>query len=253
MRTSAPAKWFRLYAEFATDPKVQMLSEQDQRRLLMLFCLRCSNGDVTLQCNAVAFQLRISNSEWAETRANLIAQNLINEDNKPVAWEKRQFDSDTSAERVRKHREEKKRSCNVTSNGDVTPQRQRQRQSQRQTLTPSATTAASTDDRFENFWSAYPKKTGKEAARKSWSKVPKPADTLQAILKALVWQRESEQWNKEGGQFIPNPATYLNQQRWLDEPPAQVANGLSRFGRQSAAAAERWLQGQDLSEGDSHA
>ena len=41
-------QWFRLYAEFAHDPKVQMLSEVDQRRYIMLLCMRC-NGDVTLQ------------------------------------------------------------------------------------------------------------------------------------------------------------------------------------------------------------
>ena len=41
--------WFRMYHELAVDPKVQMLSEIDQRRYLMLLCLRCCNGDVTLQ------------------------------------------------------------------------------------------------------------------------------------------------------------------------------------------------------------
>ena len=40
--------WFRLYSEFATDPKVQMMSESYQRRFIMLLCIRC-NGDVTLQ------------------------------------------------------------------------------------------------------------------------------------------------------------------------------------------------------------
>lgn len=40
--------WFRLYAEFATDPKVQMMSEAEQRRCVIRMCIRC-NGDVTLQ------------------------------------------------------------------------------------------------------------------------------------------------------------------------------------------------------------
>ena len=57
--------WFRMYAEFATDPKVQMMSEADQRRFVMLLCLRCSNDDVTLHDDEVAFQLRISNDEWS--------------------------------------------------------------------------------------------------------------------------------------------------------------------------------------------
>ena len=117
----APMRWFRMYAEFATDPKVQMLSEQDQRRFLMLLCLRCSNGDVTLHETEIAFQLRITSDEWAATKAVLVERNLISQDNKPTAWESRQYASDSSAARVRKHREalklSQKRKCNVT----VTP------------------------------------------------------------------------------------------------------------------------------------
>ena len=68
--------WFRLYSEFATDPKVQMMSESYQRRFIMLLCIRC-NGDVTLQDEEVAFQLRISNEEWLETKAVFVSKELI--------------------------------------------------------------------------------------------------------------------------------------------------------------------------------
>jgi len=67
---------------------------------------------------------------------------------------------------------------------------------------------------FDRFWSAYPKKVGKEAARKSFAKVRAPIDTLLAAVEA---QKRSEQWRKENGRFIPNPATWLNQGRWEDE------------------------------------
>lgn len=110
-------QWFRLYAEFANDPKIQMMSESNQRRYVMLLCIRC-NGDVTLQDEEVAFQLRISNEEWATTKALFVSKELITEDNKPAAWDKRQFASDSSAARVSKHRAKKKEQCNVT----VTPQ-----------------------------------------------------------------------------------------------------------------------------------
>lgn len=119
MRTDNPATWFRLYAEFATDPKVQMLSESDQRRFIMVLCLRCRNGDVTLLDTEVAFQLRVSEDEWASTKDTLVSKNLIDDDNKPVAWEKRQFSSDSSSERVARHRAKKK----TISNCDVTLQK----------------------------------------------------------------------------------------------------------------------------------
>lgn len=70
---------------------------------------------------------------------------------------------------------------------------------------------------FDNFWEAYPKKTGKGAAETAWKKIKSPADTLLLILSALSKQKTSDQWRKDGGQFIPNPATYLNQRRWEDE------------------------------------
>jgi len=108
--------WFRMYSEFANDPKVQRLSETDQRRFVMLLCIRCSNGDVTLQDEDVTFQLRISDEEWQATKVALLSKNLIGKDNKPSAWEKRQFSSDTSAARVAKHRA----LHNEQSNGDVT-------------------------------------------------------------------------------------------------------------------------------------
>ena len=70
---------------------------------------------------------------------------------------------------------------------------------------------------FLEFWSSYPRKEGKGAAIKAWRKIKSPKETLQLILIALEWQKQTEQWTKENGQYIPMPATYLNQQRWLDE------------------------------------
>lgn len=114
--------WFRMYSEFATDPKVQMLSEADQRRFLMLLCLRCSNGDVTLQDAECAFQMRISEAEYAQTKAVLVARGLIDEDNQPTAWEKRQYRSDSSKFRVSSHRERKRKEAKTNCNVTVTPQ-----------------------------------------------------------------------------------------------------------------------------------
>jgi len=71
---------------------------------------------------------------------------------------------------------------------------------------------------FETFWQAYPKKVAKRMAWKVWEKQQPP---LQDVLIALSWQREQDQWAKDGGQFVPHPTTYLNQGRWEDEKPEQ--------------------------------
>ena len=76
------------------------------------------------------------------------------------------------------------------------------------------------DDGFEQFWNAYPKKVGKTAAKKSWDKAKPDIDL---VLIALLWQVNQVQWKKENGQFIPNPSTYINQGRWLDEMEEEEA------------------------------
>ena len=72
---------------------------------------------------------------------------------------------------------------------------------------------------FDAFWLAYPKKVGKQAALKAWSKLKPDAELTQTILQAVEYQRKSAQWKRDGGQYIPNPATWLNQGRWEDELP----------------------------------
>ena len=71
-------------------------------------------------------------------------------------------------------------------------------------------------DGFDDFWKAYPKKTGKDRALVAWKKKNPP---LIEVLEALQWQSISNQWTKDDSKYIPNPATYLNDGRWKDEPP----------------------------------
>lgn len=92
----------------------------------------------------------------------------------------------------------------------------------KKTAAAAAGSLSRSEHDFSVFWEKYPKKVGKEAARKTWAKIKNSAEVLVLCVEALAWQIESEQWKKDGGQFIPNPATYLNQQRWLDEKPPAV-------------------------------
>lgn len=81
----------------------------------------------------------------------------------------------------------------------------------------STTPVSKNEERFNRFWEVYPKKVGKGAARKSWDKC-RPSEELTARMIAAVRQQaQSDQWRRDGGQYIPNPATWLNQERWEDE------------------------------------
>ncbi len=98
------------------------------------------------------------------------------------------------------------------------------------------------EEQFDMFWSVYPKKVGKQAARKAFEKVPGSA--YPKLIPAVEEQKQSLQWQREGGRFIPNPATWLNQGRWDDE----VAGGRekSRAAQEldeSYAMMRRWADG----------
>jgi hypothetical protein len=74
------------------------------------------------------------------------------------------------------------------------------------------------DEAFEAFWASFPRKVGKLAAKREWDRIRPTPEVVEAMAKALEWQRE--QWDDP--QYIPHPRTWLHQGRWMDEPPVPV-------------------------------
>jgi 5-methylcytosine-specific restriction endonuclease McrA len=95
--------WFRLYAEFADDPKVQIMSEAMQRRLVMLMCSRCK--EEVLTDDQRAFYWRISPEELETTKRVFINYGFIDANWNLRHWDDRQFLSDSSKERVKRYRD----------------------------------------------------------------------------------------------------------------------------------------------------
>lgn len=81
---------------------------------------------------------------------------------------------------------------------------------------------ASCDARFELFWQAYPKKVGKDSARKAFDKRKPDEQMVSEMVRALEIQKQTEQWTKNNGEFVPHPATWLNAGRWMDELPSDT-------------------------------
>lgn len=84
-----------------------------------------------------------------------------------------------------------------------------------------AASQRSTDTRFSQFWQAYPKKRDKQRAEKAFAKAISKTD-LETMLQALHTQKQSMDWQKDGGQYIPLASTWLNGCRWEDEIPQEV-------------------------------
>lgn len=124
-------RWFRFYDEALEDPKVQRLSPQLFKTWVNLLCLSSKAGGKLPSDDDIAFKLRMSIHDAKQQVEDLILVGLIDVGPKgsrfPHNWSDRQFASDSSAERVRKHRKTKKKLvCNVTCNAEVTPQTQNQ-------------------------------------------------------------------------------------------------------------------------------
>lgn len=93
---------------------------------------------------------------------------------------------------------------------------------------------------FDQFWAAYPRKVAKPTARRAFEKkFREHGNALNAGLAA--W---NEYWDasKQELQFIPHPATWLNQERYLDEPPP-VAVSSSKSAR-SISVLQRMAAGE---------
>lgn len=73
------------------------------------------------------------------------------------------------------------------------------------------------DNLFDRFWSVYPRKTAKVEARKKFDKLNPDEELLKIMINAIEQQKQSEQWTKDNGQYIPHPATWIHQRRWEDE------------------------------------
>ena len=80
--------------------------------------------------------------------------------------------------------------------------------------TPNAPSEA-----FAAFWTRYPsqRKADKSGAWKKWQ--DKKLDAIaEEVMAGLSRWLASEDWRRQGGQYIPGPVPWLNQEKWLAYP-----------------------------------
>ena len=91
-----------------------------------------------------------------------------------------------------------------------------------------------TETGFQEWYKVYPNKKKPMDAEKAWKQTKDKHPPLKDMLAVLEQQKTSAGWTKDGGQFIPYPATYLRAGQWDDEPdapstPQAKAKGLIPF------------------------
>lgn len=94
---------------------------------------------------------------------------------------------------------------------------------------------------FDRWYEVYPKKRGRLSAEKAWEHVrPRPTDDLVDVMVAKVQEwTGSDEWDRNGGQFVPNPSTWINQGRWTDGAPSAPGSNVKQFQKRYETPAER--------------
>jgi hypothetical protein len=221
-------RWLRLYDDTINDPKILKLPEATRWHWIAMLCIASKNDGVLPALDDVSIQLRVTAAKATEIIAVLVKAGLIDKTETgfaPHNWSGRQYHSDSSAERMRRHRDRKKASpSDVTSDdgdggGDVTVTLQIQNtETDTETEKKKDSPLRSDDwpkDYGDQFWQAYPRKTEKLSAMKKLATLRKSGIVTFADLMAGV-KRYAAAGTEP--QYTKHPTTWLNAGCWADEP-----------------------------------
>ncbi|MFC3454046.1 hypothetical protein [Amycolatopsis speibonae] len=132
-----------------------------------------------------------------------------------------------------------------TPKSAVTGNREQVTGNEEKDLATAAAPAVPVPDLFDAFWSNYPRKANKQQAKKAWPKACKKLSPERLVKAAAYW---AGQWETAGveTQHIPHASTFLNNERWNDEPPRSrttpAASPTDAFAQQFLAAGRQPTQ-----------
>lgn len=204
-------KWLRLYHDLLNDPKVQRLDSETFKRWINLLCLASMNdqrGELPSDIDC-AFALRINDvSSMRATIKTLVEAGLIERHGNTLrihGWHARQHASDTSTDRVRRHRDRAKAvesreetdgetPCNVTATLHETPRNESETSPKRYSNGPDTDTdtdtEADTEADADAEVSASPSRSPKRSARASPAKPSKDWKPRNEHEKLIAWWAE---------------------------------------------------------------
>lgn len=180
--------WLKLHRKTLDSHDFYSIPEQIRWQWFALLCLSDDNGFISEDDDSIAWRLRVKQFD-----PSVFLGKLLISDGVPMQ-------------------------IRCKSDGD--PPRGEEKRGEEKIKPHSSPAAMSVC--FDAFWFAYPRKVGKATALKTWSKLKLDSKSNE-ILEAIARCKNSEQWRKEGGAFVPHPTTWLNRGGWDDNPVTEVA------------------------------
>ena len=241
--------WFRWHHGSVNDPKFQLVAKKAGASvaevLAVWACLleAASSADDRGDVGGTDFEaldcaLGLTDGKSAFIYERMCERGLLDaESGRVSSWDKRQpkreRDDDKSTLRVQAFRQRQK--DETPRNASETPETPREEKSrEEEKKDPPKPPKGADGPGFAEFWTEYPNHKAKANAVKAWERVP--VELHAEIMAAVRVQAKSSGWVKDGGQFVPHAATWLNGKRWEDTA-AQVE-----------AAVPAWLLGTPFSD-----
>lgn len=251
-------QWLRLWHDMPTDPKWRTIARVSGQSIALVQAVylhllvdasrNVTRGHVTVTTEDLASALDVTDEQIAAVLSAM--EGRVIEGQVITGWDRRQpkredagspeTGAKSAAQRKREQRQREREEAGAGGSHDesrgVTQCHAREdkdkEESKEQEHTPMPPSVAATG--FAEFWSAYPLKKAKATAEKAWAKLKPGAELTATILSAIATQRASADWQRDGGQYIPHPTTWLNQRRWEDEVTHASSQQIGRQGARSA-------------------
>lgn len=257
-----PLPWFRFYTSAIDDPKVQRLPPHLFKTWVNLLCLAGQNGGDLPSIDDIAFRLRMSAQDAECHMSDLVLAGLIDiteGGRTPHNWAARQFQSDCSTERVRKHRRNKvETACNVSDTADETaPEQNRAESEQKQSQNQSAAKGEPEATGWQELKSALNGSTEAMIAdvQRFMGPISRRADAvnwLTGTVAAFGSSRTAQAWTivvakMAKGELVPNPLPLWSRTAKglrADDAPAAPAPAFKSFRQQDAEGARALLERQ---------
>ena len=219
--------WWRAEDTSIDHPKLLRLSDAMHRAWYTLMCIASANGGVLPPTSDIALRLRMKPNKVAEWITVLVASGLFDDDGgtfRPHNWAKRQYKSDvtdpTAPERMKRYRERKRneRNSSVTLIRPDTEADTEQKTEKKETRASALVDDGWPNDYREQFWKLYPHKIGKPDALAKLERIRKRGVSWVSLMDGLRRYIASKPVDRPWC----NPATWLNQARWEDQPAGSV-------------------------------